>query len=1579
MIFLLTISVYVLNLLSPLIINVLADDSLSAYVHPEDDFDKNMIWPDKNKYPKLFYYKQARVYNLSGYEENNQCEIIYYSNIKNNMASSTEGGFPHYGHAPYLPYAITGDGLQKFTFEIMRKIKKNETSNVGGTNESIKYYFDRDRDHGFPNFKNRKQTGYADKRIAHDEGSGHYKNSFYDPNGIKKGEWRYLGYGNAFQTITSPFFPADLPILPYKVYQTNWQIEPWHNKYPFGIEKNSEYNVIYSEIGMKNMLRFMKEYELDKYIDYGSNKILIDELKYARDNPMINTSTGKQDTPLEAQARIWTQYFSIDAVATDYSAGSISGVYITDTGVTRYMTLGIPALVAPENPNLKVASPIIEVKADGVWDNIGGLLDDEGKGRNSIVVYEYDPNIRNSDGTFGNVVGPQLVIPFAKINQGEFNATLDAGKTYLFRAFVRYYNYHPTETPRETYTPIRVKRTISFNNKTTDEFTIANDGINGTNEFHGVISPNGVDYIDKPMPANTTQRFEWIYKIPINHGGEQVSTMDFRVELAGKEADEDRSYLNDNLWTDKDDTSTIKLKINAPLPNLTVASPDFKIEDDSGVERTNIEIYEKPSINAPLKPITVNHEKDSNGFNGYINKLKRYVVRVYVNNNPRPDGGTTKTNVTANFKLCYDSQNKFGWCEGDPEVDGTYKDMTIPDSQTEYMDYEIFIKDKIGNIEVSSLKIDVKIVNGQNCHPDDNKILKDDGVSILLSLKEPEFPNMRIASKNYPFYDKDNIFRDQIEVVLEGSTVPLNPVVDKLVPGKTYKFKSYVRYYPKIKDEKGDMIDDFVELDRTYMAKVGHNIVGPSLNKKDRLAALGNNTAGERIIPNKDTTEIEELVTIPKDFNTNFKYCVSISSKHTNRDNSYEVDSYKLDDNSCVTYSIGYDQTDPNLRVTNILAFKPNSTVAINPATEKLNVGDTYRFEIHMTYENEKAPHVPTQVANILCDYDISGENPQFLPIGSLIRNSSKLRSSNYSGQKLTSGTTSIFIFNQKITQDMGKYIYVKGKVPQDYTLDNTNPADDEKTEKFNIECNDLKVESAYFTYNGSPTDTLTLNKPHALIFKIKKTGGEKLTPNVQVYYKIVDAFNQQIAGGYLVGNKTLSSPGDYQEFTINHLETQTGKLTATIIIDPPERVYHRLRGENYYNENDILKTSITSDYMDLSVSSFQVNPSLICVESGQPIPPQTISFNVQITNSNKTNSTVGNGITNVALVIRKKNSAIIKDPSTNQPVIKYLLLPPDIQAGFSIVLNDYKLDWGANEFEVEINPTDPSRSIIEASNTSSDPYLNNKKFSSINVSTCYEFEPCEVNLSTTKSNSWRETFNMMEQTGSKQSYDCSYTTESGGYVSQTCYYCNPDNKRYWSEIWNYQERFSISAFYFRSQYTVDMNGGDGWVNILGNNSVGKVRAGSGFEVRIQTNYYTDRYKMPNTYYRDMCNYQTRNPGVYPLQNVNRISVTIPEFKTSGGNAVTYRLYPITEWGAWYNSTKEFQFPLRSAFGIEMNRKIYVNENAKIGSKINFKIISRPFQPYYQYSDIPVKPLQDCINAQIEVVDGTKVRTHVVD
>lgn len=541
--------------------------------------------------------------------------------------------------------------------------------------------------------------------------------------------------------------------------------------------------------------------------------------------------------------------------------------------------------------------------------------------------------------------------------------------------------------------------------------------------------------------------------------------------------------------------------------------------------------------------------------------------------------------------------------------------------------------------------------------------------------------------------------------------------------------------------------------------------------------------------------------------------------------------------------------------------------------------------------------------------------------------------------------------------------IYVK--VPPTYTEkgDDYVREDNWLNVAFRIAQNDIGFTQPVELYNstGRKVNFVYPNEAHTVKFNVKHFLGQTAigldpvkNPKTTIDVEIRDGNNTVVRKSTIRADEILN-PNSQITMEVNNIATPTTMLKACAKINP----IHKEKGLNSNPQNDTI-CEVFAQAKNYAIKDLKVSPHYINVPDGVNATTQTLNFRFVVAHEGQD----GYG-DNPIVVVRQGGREIARasvSVSAGHEITEVWPIPANLR-------------FGKNDFEVEVNPA--PRVVEEFRSTGLDPYADNIKKDSVIVRRNPKCIECEVGPRTR--NTWTEIFDMHEHLAHREYYTCCRRKKNGGTTCSTCSRCVTDSDRYWTETKNFYEEYKIEHVYFRSKWSKDTRGGDGWVDLL--TSEGKIKAGYGFELKIVTRYETNRGSIPpvpNTWRRD-CSYLSRYPGIGHVTNPNIVSLKMP-YSDGFGNNVCYILNAENSRGSWDNNSKEYQLPYRDSFNIKTERKIYINENAKPGIQ-KLEIVTEKFDGYDP--DAPVntsnkRTLQDCKTVKFEILPNDDLKTHIV-
>jgi fructose-specific phosphotransferase system component IIB len=532
---------------------------------------------------------------------------------------------------------------------------------------------------------------------------------------------------------------------------------------------------------------------------------------------------------------------------------------------------------------------------------------------------------------------------------------------------------------------------------------------------------------------------------------------------------------------------------------------------------------------------------------------------------------------------------------------------------------------------------------------------------------------------------------------------------------------------------------------------------------------------------------------------------------------------------------------------------------------------------------------------------------------------------------------------------------------------DNTFNDDDESYMKFERSPNDMAIKNTidFIDEYGMEVDDVIPEMTYDARFYVTRPEGD--TPvgavgNAKNPFTTLDVTATD-KGKISVSRKVVASEVLYKgktiSITVNDLiQPQTNIIEACASIDNT----HVNNGQNILNGNDgkVCRT-IQSD-INISVKDFDAQPDTLTLPTGRTLSYENVNLDFTITNFNV------QGYSKDIPYIVYKGSTPIKTGTLYD-------VPANSPKSETIALYNVPLTKGSHQFSIEVNPS--PRKYYESVQGVSNPYADNVGSDTIAV------VPPPVNtikcaVENTK-NTWTTKYSIYEWWGHESSYwvngHWNYdsrgrkTSWTSGY---RVYYCLTDRTKSSTQTINHYEEYKVSHVFFRSKITDDNNGG--WIDLKGG-AEGKVKAGYGFEMKVEAKFTTNINTAPKPW-QSGCSGMAVSPITGSVVNApNQIAVTMP-YKDAYGNAIKYTLTGSTS-GNWYDETQTYEMPLHNAFGLEQTREVFVNETAKDG-KYQIKIeTDGNFQGSY---DKPYKKaLCDIEYANITIIGSDKddLKTHI--
>ena len=653
----------------------------------------------------------------------------------------------------------------------------------------------------------------------------------------------------------------------------------------------------------------------------------------------------------------------------------------------------------------------------------------------------------------------------------------------------------------------------------------------------------------------------------------------------------------------------------------------------------------------------------------------------------------------------------------------------------------------------------------------------------------------------------------------------------------------------------------------------------------------------------------------------------------------------------------------------------------IYPADTKRSINQDIKAAVVISYngtpQNDMNSMRYKVSSNDRPGYMMDGETATYSPVGSKYNIDIK----NYDATQPKTGDTMIIPLKKSAGINSGA-IWIKipdaynpkyggspndncimGWESQEIDFQTTNEEDNAVT---SIDLYDLSGKK-YDALNTDSTFSIDPTQRYYAIITVKRLQGSdpsmvKTNPGLDVSYKVsqsaTDPYTKRIPS-----TATLRNVGDKIEYRLDGLYSPDG--------------YIEINAKFNYTDIDMSNnqmSKIWSAVYNFAVSDFIVSPDKLYLQQNQSSIQQSLAFSATITYEAYGEAAKAYGsavVPKVPVQIKDQYGRALYyeefDLNNNKPFEIHGYLnngsPITLQQGnlvLTIAINGGGKNGGFTY-----------RKYIEVAGAAN-AYDDNTAIANVSV----DKAPPAVVLDCTSlrtSNTWSVRYSMFKQTGTMKSR--TYTVCGEGGCSQvTVYWCENVVTKSWQEDWNYTETFKINAVWFRSEQTV-AQGNSGYINILGNNN-GIVRAGQWFEFYVETTYQTNRPSMPATWRNDMCNYQTRSPGLSSVYgNPSYINMTISGYGT--GENYAY-MAPTSASGPWYSKVSKFQTPPKlDAMGQTYTRR-YIPTTGVNGT-INIRVQTIPFNGYIYDQNHPKVPLKDCVSATINIKDPLPLNTDTTD
>jgi len=667
---------------------------------------------------------------------------------------------------------------------------------------------------------------------------------------------------------------------------------------------------------------------------------------------------------------------------------------------------------------------------------------------------------------------------------------------------------------------------------------------------------------------------------------------------------------------------------------------------------------------------------------------------------------------------------------------------------------------------------------------------------------------------------------------------------------------------------------------------------------------------------------------------------------------------------SYITWDVPRDY--PNLRITdykvkddngNVLAEvtrgddKDGNPTTLIPPTASVSKGQTLHIEA--TVKNETPPnHLTTATPVTLDTMYAYGTNATLENTWDKIDKDSVTSEDN--PQSIPAGGTAHFKWGYTIPVSANQYAKVQAVIPGKFWTvgDNNWNGDDNAYVRFDIAQEDMELSDSIqlLDYTGTTTNKVGPGQSYTIRFFINKPkgntpvgeAGNPNNPYATLDYQITDKGYMSMQGTSKATETLL--PNGQVQVDIPNVMPQTSLIHACGLIDS----VNTQAGQNDDISNDGWKCADFASEVNLVVNNLVASPQSINVPSTYSSGNQIVDFTFDLTNVDSTDVdknvwvylTRGGTVSQGGQIVDKQK----------------VYLPPNANITVSWP-ESINLSVGSTKFSVEVNP--PQREWYEFT-ADNNPFKDNVDTTTINVVRNPEILSCALGAHT--NNTWTTQFTIQHHRGHKVCH-----TNSEGHTS--CH-CVTDSDWTTDPVVNFHENWNITHVFFRSKLTKDLAGGDGWVDVLtAPGKEGKIKAGYGFELKLQTNYNTNNYSSAPHSSSWTCSYDRVSPSVASyISSPNWLQVIMP-YNDIYGNPVVYNLNSISASGSWDNMTNTYQLPYRNAFGLATVPEIFVSETTRDGDYL-VQVNTPSFYGSPDKHPGPYSNLQDCESFYIKVTGG---------
>ena len=609
---------------------------------------------------------------------------------------------------------------------------------------------------------------------------------------------------------------------------------------------------------------------------------------------------------------------------------------------------------------------------------------------------------------------------------------------------------------------------------------------------------------------------------------------------------------------------------------------------------------------------------------------------------------------------------------------------------------------------------------------------------------------------------------------------------------------------------------------------------------------------------------------------------------------------------------------------TPIVVTKGNPIENLNPLPTKLKVGEEYELVVNVRNMYKEETKTKMKKLKVYTLFD-----NQAKVVTLYLEENSNYQMIDNGNTGIPGNTTEVFRGKIKIDKPVQR-VRLVSVIPEIYYKngDNFILDDDIGHLVFDVQPNDLEMQSVEFLDENNNVVTIpVINRKYKVKFNIKYNGATINNPvtfgidNLKILDKDnrkLNSINQIKITDKLINGKVysiissesyfISKPYLYAEgyaSAFNNNSIYNGDNTN-------DKGTHKIQA----NENLSVKiTKVTPSYLNINSSKYQTFQVEYYIDYEYPIE-QYITTKVDFKmSSSYTFPSVNSKTQNITIKTGKNGPYTF----TTDNIYLYYNSSNNYNVNFEITVNPNK-NAPSNESNWIDNKDTISSKIMSISNAKN---------------------PCNINTKVNTYNYWTQKFQLYKWKGHWDKYDCSYWEctsygydsktnsyycKSYRYVKQMCDICITDKTWYEYTSSSIYERYEIERIMFKSKQT------NGWVDLK--NTVGKIKAGYGFELEIYLRYETNRAWSEPVSWSSCESGQSVYPTYTPVYMPTNIYVILPDGQIlSNNSSQNYKqLIEIKSTsGSWDNRLVIFRIKSGNTFGVKDTNKLYIDENTKDG------------------------------------------------